>query len=573
MKKTYSIFIKLIFIVLFLFLIKNSSYAKGVDGTTIVLNPGHGGSYTGCTNNEKGLVEKDVTLKIAKFLKQELDKYYDVNVILTHDGITFPNNDPGDLAARAMIAINNKADLYVSLHIDDNNDTSIQGATMYITSRTELPKYKAGMTTLAGLILSNLNNIGIQTSPLGIVSNRYCNDRVPKFQYYDGSQADYYGDIRYAMKGDSDGYGLDFRDGSGIPTVLVEHCYMRNSHDVEFLDSDEDLQKIAKADANAIIEYLELRLKEDVVSTITISKNKVNLIKGTSEQITATAGPQTAINKNLQWQSSNGNIALVDASGNITAVGVGKATVTVTSVDNPNVSKQIAVNVEQEEIKFTKDEENILVGKSKKLDVTVSPSWTQSSDIIWESNSSKVTVSQDGTITANEAGQATITLKFVNKSISDTILVNAIQLSDNTFYNVTDKYTLTNNKYISKIGEKVTKQAFINNISISDDLKVEVQTQTNQDYVGTGTKVYIIHKATGTVLDEYTCIIYGDVDGDGEITARDYTFIKNHIMEVKLITDPNMSLASDTDNDKEITARDYTFIKNHMMDVKKINLR
>ena len=224
---------------------------------------GHGGTWTGCANNSKGLVEKDLTLKIANYLKEQLLQYYKVNVILTHNEINFPNNDPGDLAARAMIARNNNADLYVSLHINDNIDRNIQGANVFVTSRTELPKYKEGLTNLGNKILTNLNKLGIQNN--GVINNKLCNDHEPRYQYYDGSQADYYADIRHAMKGDSiDGYGENFSNGSGIPTVLIEHCYMNNEHDVQFLDSEEDLKKLAKADGEAIIDYLKLKSKKEV---------------------------------------------------------------------------------------------------------------------------------------------------------------------------------------------------------------------------------------------------------------------------------------------------------------------
>ena len=160
---------------------------------------GHGGSWTGCANGKYGLVEKDLTLKIANYLKEQLDKYYDVKVILTHDGVNFPGNDAGDLGLRAMIARENNADLYVSLHINDNKDTSMNGANVYVTSRTELPKYKAGMTNLGNKILNNLSKLGIKNN--GVINNMLCNDKEPKYQYYDGSQADYYGDIRHSMKG------------------------------------------------------------------------------------------------------------------------------------------------------------------------------------------------------------------------------------------------------------------------------------------------------------------------------------------------------------------------------------
>ena len=255
-----------------------------------------------------------------------------------------------------MVARNNNADLYVSLHINDNNDRSIQGANVFVTSRKELPKYKEGMTILGNKILANLSKLGIKND--GVINNKLCNDHEPKYQYYDGSQADYYADIRCAMKGDTiDGYGDDFRDGSGIPTVLIEHCYMNNTHDVQFLDSEEDLKKLAKADGDAIIDYLKLRLNNNVVSTMTIDKESIDLLKGEKAKVTAIVGPSTAQNKEIKWTTSNEKIAKVDSQGNIEAIGIGTAKITATSVDNPNICKTVMIYVE----------ENLIDEQSKKV--------------------------------------------------------------------------------------------------------------------------------------------------------------------------------------------------------------
>lgn len=421
--------IKLAFVLFFIFgilLLSTTVQAAGIEGTTIVLNAGHGGSYIGCANNSKGLVEKDVTLKIANYLKSQLSQYYKVNVILTHNGRNFPNNDAGDLAARAMVARNNNADLYVSLHINDTNDKSVNGANVFVTSRTELPKYKQGMTILGNKILNNLNKLGIRNN--GVINNKLCNDREPKYQYYDGSQADYYGDIRHAMKGDTNDYGKDFRDGSGIPTVLIEHCYMNNSHDVQFLDSEEDLKKIAKADGDAIIDYLRLRLPKDVITTMSISKENVNLLEGKTTKVTVTLGPNTASNKAVKWTSSNEKIAKVDANGNITGISKGIAKIKATSIDNQNVSKVVNVNIEKEEIKINESVSSLLLGKNKTLDVTVSPNWIESKDVVWEtSNKDVIEVTQNGKIIAKKEGTAIITAKLKNNpSITDKISIRVV---------------------------------------------------------------------------------------------------------------------------------------------------
>lgn len=501
-----------------------------------------------------------------------MNQYYGVTVLLTHDGVNFPNNDAGDLAARAMIARNHHADLYVSLHINDTTDKNVEGAYVYVTSRTELPKYKEGMTILGNKILNNLNKLGIHNN--GVINDKLCQDHEPKYQYYDGSQADYYADIRHAMRGDTlDDLGDDFRDGSGIPTVLIEHCYMNNSHDVTFLDSEEDLKKLAKADGEAIIDYLQLRPKGQVVESITLDKEKVNLLPKETAKVTATVGPNTVKNKAIKWTSNNEKVATVDQEGKITAVSVGKANITATSVDNPNVEKVVNVNIEDERVKFTKEKDYILVGDSKILDVTISPSWIKNKELLWESNNKNVIeVSQEGKITAKQEGSATIKITWKEQNLSDEIEVTAVKLDENTKMKI-ENYKLENND-ISGIGQKVTLKEFLSHIVVSNNLEVVIEMPNqNQEYVGTNTKVTIKEKKYGFILKEYVCFVYGDINGDGKISSLDYTLIKNHIMEVKEITDSNMKLVADVNRDNKISSLDYTLIKNDIMDIKKLPIR
>ena len=62
------------------------------------------------------------------------------------------------------------------------------------------------------------------------------------------------------------------------------------------------------------------------------------LLVGTTLQLTATVSPSNASNKTLEWSSSNTGVATVNASGLVTAVGVGTATITAKAQDGSNVS-------------------------------------------------------------------------------------------------------------------------------------------------------------------------------------------------------------------------------------------
>ncbi len=175
-----------IFFIVFLFFINS------VSATTIVLDPGHGGKDSGAVNGK--IYESDVVLKIAKYLKEYLNKYENVKVILTHEGL--PSNKELSVFERAIIARENKADILISLHINSALGTA-EGAEIYVTANTSLEKYNKNTTLLANKILKNLGDLGIKSR--GVITKLIPKDTTDV--YSDGTRADYMGVIRYAMRG------------------------------------------------------------------------------------------------------------------------------------------------------------------------------------------------------------------------------------------------------------------------------------------------------------------------------------------------------------------------------------
>jgi len=69
-----------------------------------------------------------------------------------------------------------------------------------------------------------------------------------------------------------------------------------------------------------------------------------DMVNGDTLQLTATATPANATNRNVTWQSSDTAVAIVNASGQVTAVGAGTATITVRTADgNRTASVQVTV--------------------------------------------------------------------------------------------------------------------------------------------------------------------------------------------------------------------------------------
>lgn len=83
--------------------------------------------------------------------------------------------------------------------------------------------------------------------------------------------------------------------------------------------------------------------------------------------------------------------------------------------------------------------------------------------------------------------------------------------------------------------------------------------------VASGQTVSVVIEENGEPMT-YTMqvVIYGDVNGDGEIYATDYVRIKNHIMGKSTLTEP-YARAADVNKDGHIYATDYVRIKNSIM--------
>jgi len=69
------------------------------------------------------------------------------------------------------------------------------------------------------------------------------------------------------------------------------------------------------------------------VTGTSLGKTSVNLLVGTTEQLTATIAPPNASNQNVTWSTDNSSVATVSSSGLVTAVSAGTATITVNTAD------------------------------------------------------------------------------------------------------------------------------------------------------------------------------------------------------------------------------------------------
>jgi N-acetylmuramoyl-L-alanine amidase len=107
---------------------------------TITIDPGHGGDDEG-VKGAGGAKEKDLTLSLARRVKAVIEGRLGIRVLLTRDD---DRNVPID--ERTAIANNNKADLFVSLHLNGSFRRSASGAAIFCADFNEAARKAAAST-------------------------------------------------------------------------------------------------------------------------------------------------------------------------------------------------------------------------------------------------------------------------------------------------------------------------------------------------------------------------------------------------------------------------------------------
>ena len=136
--------------------------------------------------------------------------------------------------------------------------------------------------------------------------------------------------------------------------------------------------------------------------------------------LSATVTPGDATDKRLKWSVSPENIvSLDDATGTVTALKAGTATVTVTAADGFGASASCVVTVSPATADVTKivlnrESVNLYKGKSYRLTASVEPPNAAIKTVTWslEGGDGAATISDDGLLSVNSnAGTAMFTVK------------------------------------------------------------------------------------------------------------------------------------------------------------------
>jgi len=184
-------------------------------------------------------------------------------------------------------------------------------------------------------------------------------------------------------------------------------------------------------------------------TSISISSSATTIQAGNTSQLTATVLPANASNKTVSWSSSNTAYATVNSSGLINAIAAGSVTITATTTDGSNLSAYCAVTVSPSTnpipvtgITLNTTTYTLVPAQTYQLVATVAPNNASNKNVTWTSNSSNGSVSNNGLVTANNAGNFRITATTqdggftANANFTVTVPVTSVSLATTT-YNLT----------------------------------------------------------------------------------------------------------------------------------------
>ncbi len=193
------------------------------DPVVLVLDPGHGGDEAG-TQGYENLDEKVMNMITAQTIREELSKYDNITVYLTHE-----DDRKMSLQERAEFAASVNADFLISIHYNASEGGHLYGSECWVSVQHPFNAYGYQL----GMAMMSEIRSGTDLLIRGVKSKQ-------------GNDGDYYGIIRHCYK-------------NNIPALIIEHAHVDHMADRPYIDDEEDYRAFGRMDALAIAKYFGLR--------------------------------------------------------------------------------------------------------------------------------------------------------------------------------------------------------------------------------------------------------------------------------------------------------------------------
>jgi len=228
------------------------SWAHRGEKPLIVIDAGHGGVDPG-TIGAGGVQEKNVTLAAAHALKKELESTGRYRVLLTRDNDIYLR-----LFERVKFAREHKADLFISLHADSIERSSVTGASIYTLSEkaSDAETEKLAMRENRADLIAGVDLSHQDDDVANILVDLAMRDTMNQSRFFANMVADSMQEhaIR-TLERTNRSAGFAVLKDPDVPSILVEMGFLSNRHEAATLVRPDYQQRLAKTITASVNAY------------------------------------------------------------------------------------------------------------------------------------------------------------------------------------------------------------------------------------------------------------------------------------------------------------------------------
>jgi N-acetylmuramoyl-L-alanine amidase len=219
---------------------------------TVAIDPGHGGEDPGAISRS-GTREKNITLAIARKLKEKIDREPNMRAALTRDGDYYIS-----LSQRLVKARQLNADLFVSVHADAFNKPHARGSSVFALSERGATSAAAGWLAkkeneadLVGGVNLDIPDPFLKQTLLDLSQTATINDSLKLGK----AVLSKIGAINHLHKPEVEQAGFAVLKSPDIPSILVETAFISNPDEERKLRDHAYQDKLASAILGGIKRY------------------------------------------------------------------------------------------------------------------------------------------------------------------------------------------------------------------------------------------------------------------------------------------------------------------------------
>ncbi len=218
----------------------------------IALDAGHGGEDPGAIG-PSGTLEKNITLAIAKKMKQKIDEIPWLQAVLIRDGDYFiPLNQRVQRARRA------KADIFISIHADAFVNRDAKGSSVFVLSekgansaQNKWLEDKENSADIVGGVNLKAHDNDLAKTLLDLSLSATITDSMKLANFVLKEM----GEINVLHKKQVESAGFAVLKSPDVPSILIETAFLSNPHEEKKLINKEHQMKIAEAIILGINKY------------------------------------------------------------------------------------------------------------------------------------------------------------------------------------------------------------------------------------------------------------------------------------------------------------------------------